>query len=166
MPAGRYSAGILIISDSRSSGQAEDTCLPLIRVCLKEAGFNVVAERIIPDEYEVIVNKLVDWADQKALALIVTSGGTGLSPRDVTPEATRAAIEREIPGIPEAMRAEGLKATPRAMLSRAIAGVRGRTLIINLPGSPKAAEESLRVILPALEHAVAKILGDTSPCAH
>ncbi|HFB83643.1 MogA/MoaB family molybdenum cofactor biosynthesis protein [Thermosulfuriphilus ammonigenes] len=161
----RYSAGILIISDSRSQGRAEDTCAPLMKRLLQEAGFNVVADRVIPDDYETILSKLVDWSDQKGLALILTSGGTGLSPRDVTPEATRAAIEREIPGIPEAIRIEGLKATPRAMLSRAVAGVRGRSLIINLPGSPKAVEESLGVILPVLEHAIKKILGDPTPCA-
>lgn len=108
---------------------------------------------------------LVTWADEYQADLILTTGGTGLSPRDVTPEATSAICERLVPGMAEAMRAESLKKTPHAMISRAVAGVHGRTLIINLPGSPRGARENLEVVLPALEHAISKLQGDPSECA-
>jgi molybdopterin adenylyltransferase len=118
---------------------------------------------ILPDEKELIKEKLIEYG--KLVDLILTTGGTGLSPRDVTPEATIEVIDRQIPGIAEAMRIEGLKKTRRAMLSRAVAGVRGKTLIINLPGSPKAVKENLEIILGVLPHAIEKIKGDMSECA-
>ncbi|MFA5098591.1 MAG: MogA/MoaB family molybdenum cofactor biosynthesis protein, partial [Candidatus Margulisiibacteriota bacterium] len=118
---------------------------------------------IMPDEKDLIKAKLIQYSDK--VDLILTTGGTGLSPRDVTPEATLKVIDREVPGIAEAMRAAGLKKTNRAMLSRAVAGVRGRALIINLPGSPKAVQENLEVILDVIPHAIEKIQGDTSECA-
>ncbi len=160
-----YTAGVLTLSDKGALGEREDLCGPLIKEALLKAGFQVLASRILPDEYEEILVVLVDWVDRKGLDLIITTGGTGLSPRDVTPEATRAAIEKEVPGIAEAIRAEGLKHTPFAMLSRGIAGIRKQSLIINLPGSPKAVEESLGVILPVLKHALEKIKGSTKECA-
>lgn len=160
-----FSAGVLTLSDKGALGEREDLSGPLIKEALKEAGFQVLAYRILPDDYEEILVVLVDWVDRKGLDLIITTGGTGLSPRDVTPEATKAAIEREVPGIAEAIRAEGLKHTPYAMLSRGIAGIRKQSLIINLPGSPKAVEEALQVILPVLRHALEKIKGSTKECA-
>jgi molybdenum cofactor synthesis domain-containing protein len=120
---------------------------------------------VVPDEEAEIGQTLIAWADDELLDVILTTGGTGLSPRDVTPEATLAVVDRTVPGMAEAMRAESLLKTPHAMISRAVAGVRGRTLIINLPGSPKGAVENLQTLLPALEHAVAKLQGDPSECA-
>jgi molybdenum cofactor synthesis domain-containing protein len=119
---------------------------------------------IVPDEKELIVEKLVEWADEDNLDVVVTTGGTGLTPRDVTPEATLAVVDRIVPGFAEAMRAESLKKTPRAMLSRAVVGTRGKCLIINLPGSPKAVRECLEVILPALPHAVETLKGQAGEC--
>jgi molybdenum cofactor synthesis domain-containing protein len=120
---------------------------------------------IVPDEAERIEEILIAWADEGAVDLIVTTGGTGLSPRDVTPEATLAVVEKTVPGMAEAMRARSLLKTPHAMISRAVAGIRGSVLIINLPGSPKGAIENLEVLVPALTHAVAKLQGDPSECA-
>jgi len=120
---------------------------------------------VCPDDESEIRKILTTWADENGADLILTTGGTGLSPRDVTPEAALSVIDRVIPGMAEAMRAASMKKTPHAMLSRAIAGVRGRTLIINLPGSPKGAKENLEAVMPALEHAIAKIQGDPSECA-
>ncbi len=160
-----FSAGVLTLSDKGALGEREDLAGPLIKEALRQAGFQVLAYRILPDDYEEILVVLVDWVDRKGLDLIITTGGTGLSPRDVTPEATKAAIEREVPGIAEAIRAEGLKHTPYAMLSRGVAGIRRQSLIINLPGSPKAVEESLQVVLPVLGHALEKIKGSTKECA-
>ncbi|NPA49868.1 MAG: MogA/MoaB family molybdenum cofactor biosynthesis protein [Thermodesulfobacteria bacterium] len=160
-----FTAGVLTLSDKGALGEREDLCGPLIKESLTKAGFQVLAYRILPDEYEEILVVLVDWVDRKMLDLIITTGGTGLSPRDVTPEATRAAIEREVPGIAEAIRAEGRKHTPFAMLTRGVAGIRKESLIINLPGSPKAVKESLEVILPVLKHALEKIKGSTKECA-
>ncbi|NPB09483.1 MAG: MogA/MoaB family molybdenum cofactor biosynthesis protein [Thermodesulfobacteria bacterium] len=160
-----FTAGVLTLSDKGALGEREDRSGPLIKESLEKAGFQVLAYRVIPDDYEEILVVLLDWVDRKGLDLIITTGGTGLSPRDVTPEATRAAIEREVPGIAEAIRLEGLKHTPRAMLSRGIAGIRKQSLIINLPGSPKAVEESMQVILPVLFHALEKIKGVSEECA-
>lgn len=154
---------ILTLSDKGSRGEREDVSGPVIAVMLKGIGAEVRYSEILPDEKELIKGKLVDYSGK--VDLILTTGGTGLSPRDVTPDATLDVIDREIPGIAEVMRAEGMKKTPRSMLSRAIAGVRGRTLIINLPGSPKAVQENLAVILGVIGHAVEKIKGDTSDCA-
>jgi len=120
---------------------------------------------VCPDDEVEIRKVLMIWADENGADLILTTGGTGLSPRDVTPEAALSVIDRVIPGMAEAMRSASMKKTPHAMLSRAVAGVRGRTLIINLPGSPKGAKENLEAVIPALEHAIAKIQGDPSECA-
>lgn len=154
---------VLTLSDKGSRGEREDVSGPLIADMLKGIDAEVVYSEILPDEKELIKGRLIDYSER--VDLILTTGGTGLSPRDVTPDATLEVIDREIPGIAEVMRAEGMKKTLRSMLSRAIAGVRGRTLIINLPGSPKAVEENLAVILGVIGHAVEKIKGDTSDCA-
>lgn len=157
------SVAVLTLSDKGSRGEREDVSGPLIADMLKGIDAEVVYSEILPDEKELIKGRLIDYSGR--VDLILTTGGTGLSPRDVTPDATLDVIDREIPGIAEVMRAEGMKKTLRSMLSRAIAGVRGRTLIINLPGSPKAVEENLAVILGVIGHAVEKIKGDTSDCA-
>jgi len=154
---------ILTLSDKGSKGEREDASGPMIREMLKGIDAVVKYYDILPDEKELIKEKLIEYG--KLVDLILTTGGTGLGPRDVTPEATIEVIDRQIPGIAEAMRIEGLKKTRRAMLSRAVAGVRGKTLIINLPGSPKAVKENLEIILGVLPHAIEKIKGDTSECA-
>jgi len=156
-------AGILTLSDKGSCGAREDLGGPLIREMIKTISAEVLYYEIIPDEKELIKTKLIDYS--KTVDLIITTGGTGLSPRDVAPDATLEVIDREIPGIAEAMRMEGLKKTNRAMLSRAIAGVRRRTLIINLPGSPKAVKEGLDAIMDVIPHAIEKIKGSTEDCA-
>jgi molybdopterin adenylyltransferase len=156
-------AAVLTLSDKGSKGEREDQSGPLIAEMLKRIGAVVKYYEILPDEKGMIKEKLIEYA--RKAEVIFTTGGTGLSPRDVTPDATREVIERDLPGITEAMRSEGMKKTPLAMLSRAIAGVRGQTLIVNLPGSPKAVEENLAVILDVLPHAIEKIKGDTSECA-
>lgn len=160
-----FSVGILTLSDKGSRGEREDRSSLEIRQGLSSFPARVEAYEIIPDEEEIIVQKLLEWVDHKKLDLILTTGGTGLSPRDVTPEATRRVLDKEIPGIAEAMRAEGRPLTPMAMLSRAVAGIRCRTLIVNLPGSPLAVRENLAVILPVLKHALEKIQGDPVDCA-
>ena len=160
-----FSLGILTISDKGSRGEREDLSGPEIRRILSKFPAKVEAYEIIPDEEEVIAQKLVEYADRKKVDLLLTTGGTGLSPRDVTPEATRRVLHKEIPGIAEALRAEGMKITPLAMLSRAVCGIRGCSLIINLPGSPSAVRENLAVLLPVLKHALEKIQGDPSDCA-
>jgi molybdenum cofactor synthesis domain-containing protein len=155
---------ILVASDQGSAGQREDRSGPAIAALLKESGAELLESRLVPDERSLIAATLIQMCDRGA-NLILTSGGTGFSPRDVTPEATLDVIERQVPGIPEAMRARSLAITPRAMLSRAVAGIRGRTLIINLPGSPKAVRECLEVVLPVLDHAIAILTGTTGECA-
>jgi molybdenum cofactor synthesis domain-containing protein len=154
---------ILTLSDKGSKGEREDASGPLIREMLKGIDARVDYLDILPDEKELIKEKLIQYC--KLVDLVLTTGGTGLSPRDVTPEATLEVIERQVPGIAEAMRIEGLKKTRRSILSRAVAGVRGRTLIINLPGSPKAVKENIEIILEVLPHAIEKIKGDPSECA-
>lgn len=147
--------GILTLSDRASKGIYDDASGKLIDRFVREALHYEVAETaVISDEYEQIVEILTRWSDELRLNLILTTGGTGFAPRDITPEATRAVIERETPGLAEAMRAEGLRATPHAMLSRAVCGIRKGTLIINLPGSPKAVGENLDVLMPVLPHAL------------
>lgn len=159
-----FTTGILTLSDKGSKGEREDVSGAVARELVKSWGFNVKFYEILPDEKEQISDKLIEYADKYGVDLILTTGGTGLTPRDVTPEATREVISREIPGIAEAMRLEGLKSTPNAMLSRGIVGQRGRTLIVNLPGNPSAVRDGLRVILPILKHAIEKIQGDPSEC--
>ena len=156
--------GIMTISDRAYRGEYEDESGPLIRRIIEERlpGAHVALTSVVPDDFRFIKAGLRQWCDEAQLDLILTTGGTGFGPRDVTPEATRAIIEREAPGLAEAMRAASLRVTPHAMLSRAVAGIRGHTLIINLPGSPKAVQENLEVILPALPHAIALIRGEGS----
>ncbi len=154
---------VLTLSDKGSAGSRKDKSGPLIEKLIKKIKGRVVSYDILPDEKKLIKKKLISLCNKADL--ILTTGGTGLSPRDVTPEATLEVIKRQIPGIAEAMRYKGLKKTPNAMISRAVAGVRGKTLIINLPGSPIAVKENLEVILPALSHAVEKIKGSKKECA-
>lgn len=148
--------GILTISDKGSRGERVDESGPAIReIVERELNAQIVEYKIIPDELPLIAATLQMWADERKIDLILTTGGTGFAPRDTTPEATQQIIDREAPGLAEAMRAESLKKTPHAMLSRGVAGIRGHTLIVNLPGSVKAVRENLAVILPALPHGVA-----------
>ena len=151
--------GILTISDTRSQGVRVDTATVVIRCLVEEAGFVVEQTALVPDEQAAIQEHLIDMADRLKVPLILTTGGTGFGARDVTPEATKAVIEREVPGLPEALRAATSKGNPLAWLSRGIAGLRGRTLIVNLPGSPQAVEECLGVLLPLLPHALEMIEG-------
>ena len=159
-----FTAGILTVSDKGSKGERQDKSGETIREVLSRMGARIVNYGIVPDERELIVEKLVKWADEDNLDVVVTTGGTGLTPRDVTPEATLAVVDRIVPGFAEAMRAESLKKTPHAMLSRAVVGTRGKCLIINLPGSPKAVRECLQVILPVLPHAVETLKGEAGEC--
>jgi len=152
--------GILTISDRSARGQRADASGPALAEMVRLQGWVVQKIDIIPDERDVIENKLITWADDGEVDVILTTGGTGFSPRDVTPEATQAVIERHTPGLAEAMRNSSLEVTPHAMLSRATAGIRKRTLIVNLPGSPKGAVENLQVILPVLPHAVQLLVED------
>jgi molybdenum cofactor synthesis domain-containing protein len=146
--------GVLTVSDRSSRGERTDTSGPTLKQLVNSQGWEVVGMGIVPDDMEVLQEKLITWSESGELDVILTTGGTGFSPRDVTPEATKAVIEREVPGIAEAMRAASLQITPHAMLSRATAGIRAGTLIINLPGSPKAAKENFQVVRIVLEHAV------------
>lgn len=147
--------GTLTISDRSARGERADVSGQVIRdFAVNRLGAEIAAQAVIPDDFATIRDTLIEWCDQHSLDLILTTGGTGFSPRDVTPEATRAVIQREAPGLAEAMRAASLAITPHAMLSRAVCGIRGRTLIINLPGSPKAVKENLETIASALPHAI------------
>jgi molybdenum cofactor synthesis domain-containing protein len=158
-------AGIITVSDKGSQGKREDLSGPAIAEMLAGAAIVIKNTIIIPDETDKIKEAIIDFADAKKLDLILTNGGTGVSPRDLTPDATLAIIDKEVPGMAEAMRHQSLLITPHAMISRAVAGIRGKCLIINLPGSPKGAKENLAVVLPALKHAIEKIKGDDSECA-
>ena len=153
--------GVLTVSDRASRGEYEDLSGPLLARLLRERfAAGLVETAVVPDDRATIAVRLRDWCDHLELALVLTTGGTGFAPRDVTPEATTDVIEREAPGLAEAMRAAGLAKTPHAMLSRARAGIRRRTLIVNLPGSPKAASENLETILPVLRHAIELVRGE------
>ncbi|UCH50454.1 MAG: MogA/MoaB family molybdenum cofactor biosynthesis protein [Chloroflexota bacterium] len=159
-------AGILVISDKGWSGERLDDSGRVAHEVVSQLGIEVAKYEVVPDEVEVISGKLVEWSDEVGLDLIVTSGGTGLSPRDVTPEATLAVIEKSIPGLTEAMRMDTMKKKPEAILSRSVAGSRGKCLIVNLPGSPKAVKECLEIILPVLPHALEVLGGRVSECGH
>ena len=154
--------GILTISDKGSQGQRQDRSGEVIRDSLSQIESTIIKYEIIPDEQEVIAGKLSEWADEGGVDVILTCGGTGLSQRDVTPEATLSVIDKSVPGFAEAMRAKSLEKTPMAVLSRATAGIRGQCLIINLPGSPKAVRECLEVVLSAIPHAVEIIKGEVT----
>ena len=156
-------AAVLTMSDKGAQGERTDLSGPLIREMLRRIGAEVTYNEILPDDKDLIREKLKEFSIK--VDLILTTGGTGLSPRDQTPDATLEIIDRPVPGIAEAMRIEGLRHTPRAMLSRAVAGLRGDCLIINLPGSPKAVEEGLGAVLDVIPHAIDKSKGDTSECA-
>lgn len=155
-----YTAAVITVSDLGSKGLRQDTSGPAVKAMLEEAGFSVIYTAIIPDEQKQISAALRECADDRHIDLIITTGGTGLSPRDVTPEATLAVLDREIRAIPVAMWMEGMEITPHAMLSRAVAGTRGSSLIINLPGAEKAARENLSAVTGALEHALHMIAAE------
>jgi molybdopterin adenylyltransferase len=157
--------GILTISDKCSRGERADETGPAIRQVLEGNGYIMGFYKTVPDEKEMIEKELIYMCDNMQLDLVLTNGGTGFSQRDVTPEATLSVIEKQVPGIAEAMRTESLKITPKAMLSRAVSGIRGKTLIINLPGSPKGAVENLRIIMPALPHGIDILTGAGGECA-
>jgi len=158
-------AGVVTISDKGSRGEREDKSGQEVVSMLKDIGVIITCTMIIPDEKDKIKDVLIDCADKMKLDLIITTGGTGVSPRDLTPDATHEIIDKEVPGMAEAMRRASAAVTPHAMISRAVVGIRNRSLIVNLPGSPKAVRENLTVILPALKHAVEKIRGDDAECA-
>lgn len=156
---------IITLSDKGSKGERVDESGKAIREMVLTLGADVRHYEVLPDERPIIAATLVRLSDSGQIDLILTTGGTGVAPRDVTPDATRDVIDRELPGMAEAMRAESLKKTAHAMISRSVAGIRKQTLIVNLPGSPRAVRENLAVILPALSHAIEKIKGDPSDCA-
>jgi len=161
----RFRVAILTVSDKGSRGERVDEAGPAIRDIAEEAGWEVIAVEVVPDETDRISAALRKFSDEERADLIFTTGGTGMSPRDVTPEATRAVIDREAPGFAEAMRAASLRITPHAVLSRAVSGLRGCTLIVNLPGSPRAVRENLEVVLPAIPHGLEKLRGSSRDCA-
>jgi molybdenum cofactor synthesis domain-containing protein len=154
--------GILTLSDRSSRGERADASGPALADLIQAEGWSVVNRSLLPDDEASIRQRLIAWADSGEMDVILTTGGSGFSPRDVTPEATRAVIDREAPGLAEAMRAASLKVTPHAMLSRIVAGIRKKTLIVNLPGSPKGAVENLQVITPVLPHAVQLLREDSA----
>ena len=154
-----YTAAVITISDKGCRGEREDTSGPAVKALAEEYGFSVVYTGLLPDDRKQIEEELKKCADERHLALVLTTGGTGFSPRDVTPEATKAVIERETPGLAERMRAESMKITPRGCLSRGAAGIRGLTLIVNLPGSEKAARENFLAIAGALSHGLDMLHG-------
>lgn len=159
-----FSIGVLVASDKGAKGERVDKSGDLIIALMVEAGYKPMEKVIVPDDKETISSELVRMCDIEGYNLVLTTGGTGFSPRDWTPEATKDVIHREVPGIPEAMRAFSMTITPKAMLSRSVAGIRGKTLIINLPGSPKAVKENLECVLPALKHGLEILLAQASEC--
>jgi len=160
-----FRTALIVLSDSRAAGQRQDTVIPEAQARLAGSALELVLTRIIPDDREGIERELRALVDNPEISLVLTSGGTGLAPRDNTPEATRAVITREAPGLAELLRLRGLTHTPRAMLTRGVAGVAGQTLIINLPGSPRAVREGLDALLPILPHALETLVGKSSECA-
>lgn len=156
--------GIITVSDRSFHGIREDSSGPALAAMLADAEIEVCKSLVIPDEKDQIKEAIIKYADVENFDLILTTGGTGVSPRDVTPDATLEVIDKQIPGMAEAMRQQSMQITPYAMISRAIAGIRGRCLIVNLPGSPKGAKENLAIILPALKHSIEKIKGDAAEC--
>ena len=160
-----YQAAVITVSEGCSAGTRTDTSGPAVRAMLERAGYRVLHTAVVPDDKLTISRELCRCADELGCDLVLTTGGTGLSPRDVTPEATRAVVHREIPAIPQTMLYASLAITPRAMLSRAAAGIRKGTLIVNLPGSPKAARENLEAVLPALAHGLEMLSGRPADCA-
>jgi len=160
-----FQAGVVTVSDKGSRGEREDLSGKEVVRMLQELSILVSETVIIPDEQDQIRQTLIDLSDTKKMDLIVTTGGTGVTPRDLTPDATLEVIDKALPGMAEAMRQESLKKTPHAMISRAVVGIRGQTMIINLPGSPRGVRENLAVVLPALKHALEKIKGDETECA-
>ncbi len=162
----KFTAAVITVSDKGSKGERVDTSGPSLCKILEEDGWKIEYTNIIPDDFAKIQEELKLCADEKKIPLVLTTGGTGFSPRDITPEATLAVIERRTPGIPEAMRAESLRITPKGCLSRSEAGIRGLTLIINLPGSEKAAKENLNAVLSALKHGIEMLYsGGSADCA-
>ena len=157
-----YTAAVITISDKGYRGERVDTSGPNLVEILKDKGFEIVYTSIIPDERDMIKAELVKCADEFKIALVLTTGGTGFSPRDITPEATLAVVERPTPGIPEAMRAESMRITPRGCLSRSAAGIRKRTLIVNLPGSKKASQENVLAVIDPIEHGLQMLQGEGS----
>lgn len=164
MSGSRYRVGVLTLSDKGARGERDDESGKLLGELIAPVG-RLARYQVIPDDFDTIVKLLTSWVDDLQLDLILTTGGTGLSPRDLTPQATEKVLDYQIPGIAEAMRSASLQVTPHGMLSRGLSGVRGRSLIVNLPGSPKAVRENLEVLLPALPHALAKLQGDPDDCA-
>ena len=156
---------IITSSDSGYAGEREDKSGPVIAEMVTAAGYTVVSQEILPDDYEMLTKRMAEICDSHGAELILTTGGTGFSVRDIMPEATAAVCERMVPGVPEAMRAYSMQFTPRAMLSRAASGIRKRTLIVNMPGSPKAVRESLEFILPSLGHGLEILTGEATNCA-
>jgi molybdopterin adenylyltransferase len=158
-------AAILVASDSRSDGRREDLTGPAARAALEEIGIGTVVVEVVPDEIGPLADRMVEWCDREEILLVLTCGGTGLSPRDVTPEATSEIVQRAVPGIPQLLRLRSLEVTPHAALSRGIAGIRNGTLIVNLPGSPKAVRESVGFLAPVLPHALETLAGRAVECA-
>lgn len=161
-----WTAAVITVSDKGSQGLREDTSGPALVKMLEEDGFQVVYTTIIPDDFDTIARELKSCADEKQVCLVLTTGGTGFSQRDVTPEATETVLERRTPGIPEAMRAESLRITPMGCLSRETAGIRGETLIINLPGSKKASTENFAAVRKPIRHGLEVLRGVSGDCAH
>jgi molybdopterin adenylyltransferase len=156
---------VITVSDKGSKGEREDVSGKVIEDAVKSEGMNVVLKDIIPDEYDAISTKIIEAIDKLGADVVLTTGGTGFSHRDVTPEATKTVLDREAPGFAEIIRSESYKITPRAMLSRGTSGIRGRSLVVNLPGSPKAVREGLQIILPVLSHGVEVLRGEAHECA-
>ncbi|HJA64949.1 molybdenum cofactor biosynthesis protein [Lachnoclostridium sp. An169] len=165
METGKWRAAVVTLSDKGYRGEREDKSGPLVRELLAQAGYSVEKEVLLPDEQKEIEDCLRRLCDEDGFDLVVTTGGTGFAPRDCTPEATLAVATRNAPGIAEAMRLASLKVTPRAMLSRGASVIRGASLIINLPGSPKGAKENLEAVLPSLDHGLAILTGNAGECA-